>query len=147
MFEYKTRIKIYEIDAAGVLFFANQFKLVQDAYEAFLESQGLTIKDLLINSSFHLPIVHAETDYKLPLKVGDSIVIRLTLKKTGNTSFTLAHEIYKSKKELSGENQKELAGAGETVHVCIDKSMGSKIPLPGELLEILKAISPKMQHN
>ncbi|HLP46871.1 MAG TPA: thioesterase family protein [Candidatus Kapabacteria bacterium] len=129
MFEYKTTIKMHETDAAGVLFFANQFKLVHDAYEAFLESKGFAIKYLLENTAFHLPIVHAETDYKAPLRVGDKVVVRLNVKKTGNTSFTLAHEIYKSGTELTG--------TGETVHVCIDKNTGAKIPLPAELLQIL----------
>ncbi len=129
MFEYNTTIKMHETDAAGVLFFANQFKLVHDAYEAFLESKGFAIKDLLANMAFHLPIVHAETDFKAPLRVGDKVVVRLKLKKTGNTSFTLIHEIYK--------NGTELTGAGETVHVCINKDTDAKIALPTELLETI----------
>jgi 1,4-dihydroxy-2-naphthoyl-CoA hydrolase len=129
MFEYNTTIKMHETDAAGVLFFANQFKLVHDAYEAFLESQGFAIKDLLTNTAFLLPIVHAETDFKAPLRVGDKVVVRLMVKKTGNTSFTLAHEIYKDGTLLTG--------AGETVHVCMDKNSAAKIPLPKELLEII----------
>lgn len=129
MFEYNTTIKMHETDAAGVFFFANQFKLVHDAYEAFLESKGLSLKNLLVNTAFLLPIVHAETDFKAPLRVGDGVVVRLKLKKTGNTSFTLAHEIYKDGTELTG--------TGETVHVCIDKNSGLKIPLPIELLETI----------
>ncbi|MDQ1352179.1 MAG: 1,4-dihydroxy-2-naphthoyl-CoA hydrolase [Acidobacteriota bacterium] len=129
MFEYHSTIKMHETDAGGVLFFANQFKLVHDAYEAFLESKGITIKDLLVNTAFHLPIVHAETDFKAPLRVGDRVVVRLKMKKTGTTSFTLAHEIYKDGAQLTG--------AGETVHVCIDKNTGAKIHLPKELLETI----------
>jgi len=120
---------MHETDAAGVLFFANQFRLVHDAYETLLESSGLSLKDLLENSAFHLPVVHAETDFKAPLRVGDKVVVRLNVKKTGNTSFTLAHEIYKDGTLLTG--------AGETVHVCIDKNTGVKIPLPAELLETI----------
>lgn len=128
MFEYHSTIKMHETDAAGVLFFANQFKLVHDAYESLLESRGLSLKDLLANTAFRLPIVHAETDFKAPLRVGDRVVVRLKIKKTGHSSFTLAHEIYKDGALLTG--------AGETVHVCIDKNSGAKIPLPIELMEI-----------
>jgi 1,4-dihydroxy-2-naphthoyl-CoA hydrolase len=119
---------MHETDAGGVLFFANQFKLVHDAYEAFLESKGITIKDLLANKAFLLPIVHAETDFKAPLRVGDRVIVRLQVKKTGTTSFTLAHEIYKEGMELTG--------SGETVHVCIDKNSNAKIPLPQEIIDI-----------
>lgn len=123
---------MYEADVAGVLFFANQFKLVHDAYEAFLQSKGMAINDLLNNTNFHLPVVQAETDFKAPLRVGDKVVVRLFVKKLGNTSFILAHEIYK--------NGTELTGSGKTVHVCIDKNTGDKIPIPTQLLEILESL-------
>jgi 1,4-dihydroxy-2-naphthoyl-CoA hydrolase len=122
MFEFKTSIKMHHVDAAGVLFFARQFQLVHDAYEAFMESKGLSLSKILKTADFALPIVHAETDYKAPLFEGDRIVIKLKLKKIGETSFTLSHEIFK-------ENG-QLAGTGETVHVSIDKKTGAKIPLP-----------------
>jgi YbgC/YbaW family acyl-CoA thioester hydrolase len=130
---------MHETDAGGVLFFANQFKLVHDAFEAFLESKGITIKDLLANKAFLLPIVHAETDFKAPLRVGYRVVVRLKVKKTGNTSFTLAHEIFKEGMELTG--------SGETVHACIDKNSSAKIPLPIELMEIFRARETRETHE
>ena len=112
---------MHEVDAAGVLFFAQQFRLVHDAFEAFMESKGLSLAKILDSEDFALPIVHAETDYKMPLSLGDRIIIKLNLKEIGETSFTLAHEIFK---------EGRLAGKGETVHVSVDKKTGAKIPLP-----------------
>ncbi len=40
MFTYKTKISLHDTDAAGIIFFANQFKIVHDAYEDLLESFG-----------------------------------------------------------------------------------------------------------
>ena len=128
MFEFKSSVKIYDTDAAGVLFFGHQFRLVQDAYEAFLESRGFPLVNFLDKVSYIVPVVHAETNYRSPLRASDKIVIKLSIKKVGKTSFILGHEIYKEGGDLAGD--------GNTVHVCIDKKTGSKIPLPQELYDI-----------
>ncbi len=129
LFEYATTVKLHDTDAAGVLFFANQFKLVHDAYETFLKYRGLGLERILEAESFALPIVHAETGFQLPLKAGDAFVVRLLLGETGSSSFTLYHEII-----LPG---KRLAGSGKTVHVSIDKATGKKVPLPPVVREVL----------
>ncbi len=128
IFEFRTSVKIYDTDAAGILFFGNQFRLVQDAYEAYLESKGFPLVNFLDKLSYIVPVVHAETSYRVPLRVSDKLVIKLSIRKVGTTSFVLGHEIFKEGGEL--------AGAGKTVHVCIDKKSRSKIPLPQELYDI-----------
>ena len=109
LFQFQTRVTLYDSDAAGVLFFANQFRLVHDAYEAFLESKNLGLSKIVREADFLLPLVHASTNYKAILRPGDPVNIKLALKKMGKTSFTVSHEIYKA--------DGTLAGHGETVHV------------------------------
>ncbi len=130
MFEYNSYIKLHDTDAAGVMFFANQFKLVHDAYEAFLEANGLPLGELLAKADYLLPIVHAKTDYKFPLRVGEKFCIKLEVSKIGKSSFVLAHEITGSGSVT--------AGIGETVHVCIDRRTGEKIPVPPDLRNVLE---------
>lgn len=69
MFTYKTTIKLHETDAAGLLFFSQQFKLIHDAYEELLDSRRDRFRGHAKKEDF-LPIVHAEADYKKPLFVG-----------------------------------------------------------------------------
>lgn len=135
MFEYSTEIKMYDADPAGVLFFANQFRLVHDAYQAFLREKGMPLGDILHTAPFALPVVHAQTDYNIPLRVSDRVTIKLKLKHKGNSSFTIGHGIYKT-----GKKDQILAGSGETVHVSIDKKSGQKIPLPQEVVDILSQL-------
>ncbi len=135
MFEYKTFIRLYDTDAAGVLFFARQLYLVHDAYEAFLESGGLSIAQVLNKEPFVIPVVHAQTNFQAPLKVGDRLTIKLRLKRLGTTSYTISHHLY---------NEKNIpAGEGETVHICLDKKSKEKIPLPPVLIRLLKTIQPQ----
>ena len=118
---------MYDVDAAGVLFFANQFRLIHDAYEAMLETRGMPLGEWLKTAPFYMPVVHASTDYKTPLRVGDNITIKLFLESTGDTSITLGHEIFKEDKP---------AGTGRTVHVTIDRKTGRKIPVPQKILDL-----------
>ena len=124
LFEYQTVIRLADTDAAGVLFFASQFRLVHEALEALLESRGLPVRSLLGERGFRLAIVHAATSYTMPLTVGDAVTIRLQAERGGNASLTIRHWIVK--------NPDRPAGNGETVHVSIDPA-GKKIPLPVEL--------------
>jgi len=122
MYTYQTKIKLHETDAAGLLFFSNQFKIIHDAYESLLEKIGFGFAELIKEKSYFLPIVHSESDYKAPLFVGDLIEIQITVAKIGKTSFTFAYKIFNTSHKL--------VGTGETVHVTMDKASQKKIPLP-----------------
>jgi len=125
MYTYQTKIKLHETDAAGLLFFSNQFKLIHDAYELLLESIGFGFAELIREKSFFLPIVHSESDYKSPLFVGDLLEIQVTVSKVGKTSFTFSYKLL--------DVAQGLVGTAQTVHVTMDKATRKKIPLPQDL--------------
>jgi len=132
MYTYQTKIKLHETDAAGLLFFSNQFKIIHDAYEALLESIGFGFAELIREKDFFLPIVHSESDFKSPLFVGDLIEIHVMVAKVGKTSFILNYELLDASQKTVGTSQ--------TVHVAIDKASRKKIPLPAELRAKLEDI-------
>lgn len=132
MFTYKTTIKLHETDAAGLLFFSQQFKLIHDAYEELLDSRGIGFAVMLKKKSYFLPIVHAEADYKKPLFVGDRLTIEVRVGHVGETSFSFVYRLLKDKKIL--------VGTGQTVHVTISKKTGKGIPLPPEMRKALTKV-------
>ena len=129
MYKYETTIKLHETDAAGLLFFSHQFKLMDDAYESLLEKSGFGFAELIRNKDFFLPIIHAEADYKKPLFVGDRIIIEVEVENIGTTSFTFSYK-------LTVKNH-DLVGLGKTVRVTIDKKTRQKIPLPSPLRDAI----------
>ncbi len=129
-FTYKTQIRLHDTDAAGLLFFANQFKILHDAYEHVLEKMGFSFQQMLTKRSYFLPIVHAESDYKKPLYVGDKITVSVVVGHIGTSSFSFTYQIHNT--------QKHLVGSGKTVHVTIDKKTHTKIPLPKECRKALE---------
>lgn len=131
MYTYQHKIKLHESDAAGIIFFSNQFKIVHDAYESLLDHLGLGFPVLLKEKSYFLPIVHAESDFKKPILVGDLLEIHVTVEHVGETSFTFAYTILNT--------QQDCVGTAKTVHVTIDKKTRQKIPLPKEMREKIEA--------
>lgn len=135
MFTYKTQIRLHDTDAAGILFFAHQFSIVHDAYEQLLEKLGFSFPTMLKDRAYFLPIVHAESDYKSPLFVGDKITIRIAVGHIGETSFSFVYTIHNQKKVL--------VGTAKTVHVTIDKKKRNKIPLPKEIRSSLEKFAKR----
>lgn len=93
MFIYKTKIRLHDTDAAGIIFFANQLKIVHDAYEELLEKSGLGFQTMLKKTNFFLPIVHAESDYKAPVLAGDKIVVAMRVGHIGNSSVSFEYTL------------------------------------------------------
>ena len=130
-FVYRHILKLHETDAAGLLFFSHQFTIIHDAYEALLEKIGFSFAKMIRKTNFFLPIVHAESDYKGPLFVGDRLSITVRVEKIGTTSFSFVYELFKGP-------EKELVGEARTVHVTIDKKTGKKTPIPPAMRKALK---------
>ncbi len=115
-------IRLHDTDSAGILFFANQFRIVHDIYEKLLEQIGYGLRERFEKRDFLIPIMHAEADFLQPLKVGETIEIELSVAEIGQTSFTLHFRLT----DLGGI----IVGNVETVHVTIDPKGMKKIDLP-----------------
>ena len=125
MYTHRTSIKLHQTDAAGLLFFAQQFTLIHDTYELYMESLGFSFATILKEADYLLAIVHAEADFKKPLFVGDRLTIKLKLDNVGQSSYILGYELV--------NDQGELVGTAQTVHVCLDRETGKKRNLPQAL--------------
>ena len=132
MYAYQHKIKLHETDAAGLIFFSHQLKIMHDAYESLLENMGLGFAELIKNRNYFLPIIHAEADYKMPLFVGDVIEIQVMVENVGNTSFTFVYKLL--------NHQQQIVGTGRTVHVTVDKKTHQKVLLPKEMREKIEIL-------
>jgi YbgC/YbaW family acyl-CoA thioester hydrolase len=119
------KIRMYDTDTAQILFFGNQFRLLNDALEDLLENEGITLKDLFTTSPFGFVFVHAESDYLAPLVGGDHVQIEVSVNHIGNSSFGFYYEIFK-------KGSRELVGKGNTKHVTIDRKSFKKITIPAD---------------
>jgi 1,4-dihydroxy-2-naphthoyl-CoA hydrolase len=132
LYIYKTVIKLHDTDAAGILFFSHQFEIIHDAYESLLEKIGVGFPVLIRKKNYFLPIVHAESDYKAPLFVGDRITVEVKLGHVGTSSFTFIYRILNQKRQV--------VGTARTVHVTVNKKTKKKIPLPPDMRKAIAGL-------
>jgi 1,4-dihydroxy-2-naphthoyl-CoA hydrolase len=132
MFKYQTSVKLHDTDAAGLLFFANQFNMAHDAYETFMSAHGVSFYKILHERDYKLAIVHASAEYLKQLSVGDPLTVEMRAEKVSTHSFILAYD-------LLGEDGTKV-GSARTVHVCIDSDSGEKKALPDEVRSAMEQI-------
>jgi len=135
MYTYKTTVKLHDTDAAGVLFFANYFRLAHEAYETFMASIGYDFYTVIHEADFLVLIVHAEADFKTPLHVGDRVTIEMQTSRLGRSSFTL---VYNLKNEAG-----EVVATASSVHAVIKKETVKPISMPRTLREQLEQLHPR----
>lgn len=129
MFIHHTKVRMNDTDTAGVLFFANQFRFVHDAFEEYAESLGLGFAKVLKEKPYLFVIRHAEAEYLLPLGVGDDIKVELSIERVGESSFSVSYRLF---------SQEQLIGTAKTTHVTLDKASRKKIRLPDEIRSLLE---------
>ena len=130
-FEYRYRLALHEVDAAGVAFFGHLFRHAHDAYELFMEGLGLGLRELLEEGSRGLPLVHCEADFLAPIRHRDPVRIELTVIRLGTSSFDIGYRFL-------AQDGRPLARA-KTRHVLVDRAEGSPLPLPTDMRTPLAA--------
>lgn len=127
MFEHQLRVRMRNTDATGYLFFSDQFTLALEAFEEFLLSMDV---DRIVEGQTEMPIVHAEADYKKPVKLADPLKIQLGIENLGNTSFSVLY--------LLRNHVDEEVGRVRIVHVYVDPITKKPTSLPLGLRSFLE---------
>ena len=123
-------IRIHDVDAAGIVFFAKYFTLAHNVYEQFLADIGHSIPKAIDDGVYIIPIAHSECRYLSPMRHGDQITAELRLKEIRGTSFIV--EV-----TLAGANGVHRATV-TTRHVCVSTHTMKPIPLPESLRSALQ---------
>jgi 1,4-dihydroxy-2-naphthoyl-CoA hydrolase len=130
MFRTTKRITLRDTDAAGVLYFARYLAMAHDAYEEFMVSRGCDFRRHVTEGEYLVPVVHAQSNYHRPLWLGDMVTIQVNVAEINRRTFHIAYELY-------GPDE-QVAASCKTIHVAVNKQTGRAIPLPSDLLAMLK---------
>lgn len=126
MFIYLRRVRLKDTDATGLIYFVQQFQWAMEAFEEFLSSRGSPLASL-IASPYSLPVVHAESDYKAPIRVGDLLEISIREIILGTSSMTVVYGFARAGEDI---------GLARIVHVCVDRATGHSVVIPPRLRQI-----------
>jgi acyl-CoA thioester hydrolase len=117
-FTITRRVQFAETDLAGIVHFSNFFRYMEEVEHAFYRSLGYSVHAMpgeTEGSTVGWPRVHAEADYRRPLRFEDEFEMELLIEEV--RSKTIAYRIHFWNKDAAGE--RELAAHGKLVVVCV----------------------------
>jgi len=126
----KRKITLQNTDTTGTIHFSFQLQVAIEAFEAFLEESGWPLSQIF--KQYGLPVVHVESDYLGPIRIGDEIDIEIFLKSLGKRSFAITSLIRKGEK---------IVGRSTIIHAVIGAQSGASMDVPELLKEKLYLLS------
>jgi acyl-CoA thioester hydrolase len=136
-FKISRRVEFSETDMAGIVHFANFFRYMEYVEHAFYRSLGFSVIMDRYSPPLGFPRVHAECDYKAPLKFEEMLEMHLIVRE--KRSKVINYEIRFSK--LVEGVSREIARGKLTV-VCVAHHPGGKlssVEIPSDLSALIEA--------
>ena len=131
-FKARRRVEFSETDMAGIMHYSNFFRFMETAEHGFYRSLGFSVRMPETDPRLGWPRVHAECDFKKPLRFEDEVEIHLLVARKGSKSISYQIRFWR----VNGERT-EVARGLVTI-VCVahraDGSMSS-VPIPVEIAE------------
>lgn len=110
------KVRYAETDQMGVVYHANYLLYMEDARTAFLQAVGFPYEKME-QSGFLSPVVDVHITYGVPLRYGQTVIVRTRVISNRPTKTTYAYEFYVEGMDL--EREKPLATA-ESVHCLVE---------------------------
>lgn len=144
-FRFRRRVEFSETDMAGIMHFSNYFRFMESAEHAFFRSLGHSIVPKDGDAKVGWPRVHAECDYRRPLRFEDEVEVRLLVEEKSQK--TIRYRFVFSK--VNGGAPEEVA-RGALVVACVahaaDGSMRA-VPVPDAIGKKIEVAPPDVLKN
>jgi len=138
VFKTSRRVQFRDTDAAGIVHFSVFFTYMEQAEHEFLLSVGLGVISEQDGQKISFPRVHAECDYRSPIRFEELVDIEMVVQQIGSRSVT-----YQFKFTCEG---RDVADGVITV-ACCDFSTGRPVPVavPDRFIQALQDYHLKPQ--
>ena len=121
-------VEFSDTDMAGIMHFSNFFRFMEAAEHAFFRSLGLSIHTTT-PEPLGWPRVHADCDFRFPLRFEDSVEVRLLVREKREKSLVYTFIFRK----LNEQPEREVA-RGTLAVACVKRDIAtgklSGVPIP-----------------
>ncbi|MFN0063958.1 MAG: acyl-CoA thioesterase [Myxococcaceae bacterium] len=94
-FDFKIPVRFSDVDYARVVYYPRFFDYCHHAFEAFFPAEvGISYAELLERRNVGFPTVHAEGDFRAPLRFGEICRVRLETLKQTSRSLTCRYRFF-----------------------------------------------------
>jgi YbgC/YbaW family acyl-CoA thioester hydrolase len=142
-FEFTQRriVEFAETDMAGIVHFSNFFRWMESVEHAFFRSLGLTVHGQVDGQALGWARVHADCDYREPLRYQDEIELRLLVREKRTSAITYVHQISRIE-----PGPRVVVAQGSITTVCVgrgsDGSSMKALPMPSRIANLIEAAPP-----
>ncbi len=137
-FTYTRRVEFADTDAAGLMHFSNFFRFMESAEHAFLRSLGHSVHTVHEDGVMGFVRVHAECDYRRPLRFEDEVDITVTVREVNTKSVVYDFVFHRS----DDTERAEAVATGSFTVVCVNKDNRTQqvraVEIPADLAARLK---------
>ncbi len=141
-FKAQRRVEFSDTDMAGIMHYSNFFRFMETAEHGFYRSLGFSVVMKEIDPRLGWPRVHAECDYRKPLRFEDLVEIHLLVAEKKAKALNL---VFKFRK-LDGAQAVDVARGALTI-VCVehrtDGTMGA-VEIPEEIAGKISVAPPEL---
>jgi acyl-CoA thioester hydrolase len=130
-FSHVLRVRYAEVDYQGIVYFAHYATYFDVAIHEFFRALPYDYNAIRNTSGTDFNIVRSLVEYRRPLRFDEAFEVEVALGRIGRTSLTFAPAI-----RVAGEP--EPRATGEVVWVHADQATMRAVPLPEELLRLLR---------
>ncbi len=124
IFECQQDVRFGHVDPAGIAYFPKIYDFIHEAFEELWQRHvGVRYYHLLQERRIGFPLVHADVDFRRPLRFGDRPLVRVTCFRLGRASLGLRY-LYRVDDEVCVEARMTTA--------CVKMDDLSTMPIPDE---------------
>lgn len=130
-FRVQRPIRFSHTDPAGIVYFPVYFDMFNGVVEDwFTHGLGINYASLILDRRIGLPIVHAECDFLIPSRMGETLTLGVLIERIGRSSIGI---------RITGEIDGQVRLSGQLTVVATALDTFGSIPLPGDLRTTLEA--------
>ena len=134
------RVEFSDTDMVGIVHYSNFFRYMESAEHEFFRSLGFSVVTHQVDPPVGWPRVHAQCDYRRPLKFEDEVEIQLLVSRKKSKSLSYVFRFRK----LNASPPVEVACGSLTV-VCITHQNGEMkaVKIPKEIADRIEVAPAK----
>ena len=142
-FTLTRRIEFAETDMAGIVHFANFYRMMENTEHAFFRSLGFSIHGDYDGVHIGWPRVSTACDFFKPLRFEDMVDVQLIVAEVRNRSIRYGFRFWKTE---GGERVEVARGVVSTVCASVDKKAGviAAVPIPESIRSQIVAAPAEM---
>ena len=125
--EYPFKVKWGDTDAAGIVFYPNFYKWMDEATHEYFSAIGLHTSTLYSEQQIATPLLEANCQFKSPLLFKDDVIVRSSVVELHQKVFKISHRFFK--------NEKMVAEGYEVRAWTSFKEKAKAYPIPDEVRE------------